>query len=125
MQNNLYGWAMVQNLPTHRFLWNDAEDINPEKIDKLVKKDKRAYLLQVDGEYAKELHENHNEVPFLAKRMKIGRGEGGGGLVPNLKDRKGHAVHIKALNQELKHGLKLKNVHRVIEFQQSKWLISC
>ena len=19
--NNLYGWAMVQNLPTHRFLW--------------------------------------------------------------------------------------------------------
>ena len=31
-------------------------------------------------------------------------------------------VHIKALNQELKHGLKLKKVHRVIEFQQSKWM---
>ena len=31
-------------------------------------------------------------------------------------------VHIKALDQALKHGLKLKKVHRVIEFQQSKWM---
>ena len=31
-------------------------------------------------------------------------------------------VHIKALNQASKHGLKLKKVHRVIEFQYSKWV---
>ena len=31
--NNLYGWAMVQSLPTHRFLWKEAEDFTPEKID--------------------------------------------------------------------------------------------
>ena len=36
--NNLYGWAMVQNLPTHRFLWKKAEDFTPEKKDELVKK---------------------------------------------------------------------------------------
>ena len=49
--------------------------------------------------------------------------EGGGGeLVPNLRDKKGYVVHIKAPNQALKHGLKLKKVHRVIEFQQSKWM---
>ena len=36
--NNLYRWAVVQNLPTHRFLWKNAEDFTPEKIDKLVKK---------------------------------------------------------------------------------------
>ena len=29
-------------------------------------------------------------------------------------------VHIKALRQALKHGLKLKMVHRFIEFRQSK-----
>ena len=34
--NNLYGWAMVQNLPTHRFLWKKAEGFTPEKIDELV-----------------------------------------------------------------------------------------
>ena len=67
--------------------------------------------------YPKERRENHSELPFLAERMKIGREEK---LVPNLKDKKGYVVHIKALNQALKHGLKLKNVHRVIEFEQSK-----
>ena len=38
-----------QNLPTHGFKWKDAENLTPEKIDKLVKKDKRGYLLEVDG----------------------------------------------------------------------------
>ena len=83
--NNLYGWAMVQNLPTHGFKWKDVEDLTPEKIDKLVKKDKRGYLLEVDVEYPKELHENHNELLFLIEKMKIGREEK---LVPNLKDKK-------------------------------------
>ena len=96
---------MVQNLPTHRFLWKKVEDFTPEKIDMLVKNDKEAYLLEVDVEYPKELHENHNELPFLTERMKVGRVEK---LVPNLKDKKGYVVHVKALNQELKHGLKLK-----------------
>ena len=36
--NNLYGWAMVQNLPTHRFKWKNGEEFTPKKIDKLVKK---------------------------------------------------------------------------------------
>ena len=56
---------------------------------------------------------------FLAQRMKIERVEK---LVPNLKNKKGYVVHIKALDQALKHGLKLKKVHRVIEFQQSRWM---
>ena len=38
--NNLYGWAMINNLPTHRFRWKNGEDFTPEKIDELVKKDK-------------------------------------------------------------------------------------
>ena len=116
--NNLYGWAMINNLPTHGFLWEKGEDFTPENINELVKKDKRGYLLEVDISYLKGLHENHNELPFLAERMKIGRKEK---LIPNLKDKKGYVVHIKVLDQALKHGLKLK-VHRVIEFQQSKWM---
>ena len=63
--NHLYGWAMVQNLPTHGFKWENGEDFTPEKIDELVKKDKKGYLLEVDVKYPKELHENHNELPFL------------------------------------------------------------
>ena len=36
--NNLYGWAMISNLPTHGFKWKKREDFTPEKIDELVKK---------------------------------------------------------------------------------------
>ena len=117
--NNEYGWSMINNLPTHRFKWKNGENVTTEKIYELVKKDKRGYILEVDVEYPKELHENHNELPFLTEKMKIGRLEK---LVPNLKDKKGYVVHIKALDQALKHGLNLKKVHRVIEFQQSKWM---
>ena len=112
--NNLYGRAMVQNLPTHGFKWKKGEDFTPKKINKL-----KGYLLEDDVEYPKGVHQNHNELPFLTERMKIGRAEK---LVTNLKDKKGYVVHIKALNQALKNGLKLKKVHRVIEFQQSKWM---
>ena len=34
----------------------------------------------------------------------------------------GYVVHIKALDQALTHGLKLKKVHQVIELGQSKWM---
>ena len=64
---------MIQKLPTHEFLWKKAEDFTSEKIDEPVKKDIKGYLSQVDLEYPKELHKNHNELPFLAERMKIGR----------------------------------------------------
>ena len=117
--NNLYGWAMINNLPTHGFKWKKGEDFTSKKIEKLVKKDKSGYLLEVDVEYPKELHENHNGLPFLAESMKVGREEK---LVPNLKNKKEYVVHSNALDQALKHGLKLKKVHRVTEFQQSRWM---
>ena len=64
--------------------------------------------------YPKRLHENHNELPFSVEKMKIGKEKK---LVPTLKDKKGCVVHIMAMDQALKHSLK---VHRVIEFQQSR-----
>ena len=104
---------MINDLPTHGFLWKKEKDFTHEKVDELVKKGKRGYLLEVDVEYPKELHENHNELPFLAERMKIGREEK---LVPNLRDKKGYVVHIKKLNQALKHGLKLKRNTTLLSF---------
>ena len=42
-----------------------------KKTDKLVKKDRKGYILELDVEYPKELHNNHNELSFLVERMKI------------------------------------------------------
>ena len=55
----------------------------------------------------------------MCEKMKINGVEK---LVPNLNDKKNYVVHIKALNQALKHGLILEKIHRVIEFSQSAWL---
>ena len=43
-------------------------------------------------------------------------------LVCNLYDKKSYVVHIRSLNQALNHGLILKKVHRVIQFNQEAWL---
>ena len=43
-------------------------------------------------------------------------------LVCNLYDKKNYVVHIRSLKQALNHGLILKKVHRVIQFNQEAWL---
>ena len=43
-------------------------------------------------------------------------------VVCNLRNKKIYVVHIRSLKQALNHGLKLKNVHRILEFNQEEWL---
>ena len=40
----------------------------------------------------------------------------------DLHNKKKYVVHIKSLKRALNHGLKLKKVHRIIEFNQKPWL---
>ena len=106
--------AIIQKLPTHQFSWEKVEHFIPEKIYKLVKKDKKGYILEVNVDYLEKVHKNHNELSFLAERIKIGKVEK---LKLNLKDKKMY-TNLK-LEQALKHGLKLNNVHWVIRFGKS------
>ena len=43
-------------------------------------------------------------------------------LACNLFNKKKYVAHINTLKQALNHGLKLKKIHRVIEFNQEAWL---
>ena len=43
-------------------------------------------------------------------------------LICNLYDKKKYLVHINSLKKALNHGLKLKKIHRIIEFNQEAWL---
>ena len=45
-------------------------------------------------------------------------------LVANLHDKTEYVIHIKNLKQALSHGLVLKKLHRVINFNQNAWLKS-
>ena len=114
--NNLYGWAMSQPLPTRGFQW---ADVHPDEIGELANHSDRGYLLEVDVAYPKELHDYHNDLPFMCGRMTINGVEK---LVPILYYKKRYVIHIRALDQALKYGLVLERIHRAIEFKQSAWM---
>ena len=47
--NNLYGWAMSQNLPVNGFKWVENNEINEEFIKNYDENnDKGYYILEVD-----------------------------------------------------------------------------
>ena len=87
-------------------------------VEELVMKN-CGYLLEVDIRYPKELHNSHNDLPFMCGRMKLNGVEK---LVPNLYYRRKYVIHIKALAQAIDHGLVLEKIHRAIEFKQSAWM---
>ena len=117
--NNLYGWAMSKKLPVNGFKWTDNNIINKEFTKNYTKNDKKGYILEVDVKYPKKLHDLHSDLPFLPERMEINKCKK---LVCNLYDKKKYVVHINSLKQALNHGLKLKKIHRIIEFNQEAWL---
>ena len=118
--NNLYGWAMWQPLPTGGFKWINCDGFEPKNIvNVLSKNDKYGYLLEVDVKYPSELHDLHNDIPFMCSKMKVGGVEK---LIPNLYDKKKYVIHIRALMQALDHGLILEKIHRCIRFRQSPWM---
>ena len=119
--NNLYGWAMSQPSPTGGFeLVELRKDWNPNKIvEELSAKKDRGYLLEVDVRYPKELHDYHNDLPFMCAKMRINGVEK---LVPNLYYKKKYVIHVKALAQAIDHGLVIEHIHRVIEFKQLAWI---
>ena len=43
-------------------------------------------------------------------------------LIPNLFNKKRYVIHIRALDQALRHGLVLDKIYRAIEFKQSVWM---
>ena len=119
--NNLYGWAMSQPLPTAGFhLVEFRKDRSPKTIvEELVVKKDYGYLLEVDVAYPKELHDYHNDLPFMCAKIKVNRVEK---LVLNLYYKRKYVIHIKALKQAIYHGLVLERIHRCIEFKQSAWM---
>ena len=67
--NNLYGWAMSQPLPVSSFEWATPEQAK-EALTLPADSDV-GYILEVDLEYPKELHNEHNAYPLAPERMKV------------------------------------------------------
>ncbi|GFT81374.1 uncharacterized protein NPIL_234081 [Nephila pilipes] len=109
--NNLYGWAMLQNLPTHDFSWTD-EYVNctnvPDDSD-------IGCIFEIDLEYPDELHDLHNCYPLapekievlvsecfpytknIAKEFSILKSKYVEKLVPNLRNKTKYVLHHRNL----------------------------
>ncbi|CAH1104394.1 unnamed protein product [Psylliodes chrysocephalus] len=116
---NLYGSAMSQYLPYGGFRWlhNEIQNFDINIDDESP----QGYVLEVDLEYPAHLHDAHNDLPFCPEsiappKSKIKK------LIPNLYNKTKYIIHYRNLKQCLRHGLKLKKIHRVLKFNQSPWL---
>ena len=94
----------------------DTSQFNEDIIKIYNEGSDKGYFLEVDVQYTEKLPELHNDLP---ERMKIENVEK---LVANLHDKTEYVIHTKELTQALNHGLVLKNIHRVINFNQDAWL---
>ena len=137
--NNLYGWAMSQNLPTGGFKWMKQEHIDKLDLSKYKEDSKKGLILEVDLEYPKELHDLHNDYPLGPEKVKVvdsklskycknisDKYNISTGLVhkliPTLSNKKNYVLHYRNLQLYLSLGLKIHKIHRVLEFKQSPWL---
>ena len=118
--SNLYGWAMSQKPPVNGFEWVEQLSQFKEYVIKDYDGDRnKGYFLEVDVEYPKNVFSLCSNFPFLPEKSKIKKCNT---LVCNIYDKKNYIVRIRALKEALNHGLILKKVHRVIQFNQKAWL---
>ena len=110
--NNLYGWAMSQNLPTHGFKW--MKNITMEKVDEIMDKanhcmsnyGKKGYIFEVDLEYPEHLWDLHNDYPLAPEKLKVNGVEK---LIGHFKPRKNTELRKCAANNFEKDFFKLMN----------------
>ena len=137
--NNLYGWAMSQYLPTGNFKWMTDKEISKIDLAKYKENGKKGLILEVDLEYPIELHDLHNDYPVAPEKLNVSNNMFSEyckkivekynisiglvrKLIPILKDKKEYVLHYRNLQLYMTLGLKVKKVHRVLEFDQSPWL---
>ena len=71
-ENNLYGWAMIQDLPYCGFKFLSQKEIDVFDLDSIAENSPIGYILEVDLEYCKELHDSHSDYPLCPEKIEVG-----------------------------------------------------
>ena len=69
--NNLYGCAMRQYLPISNFKCLKNIHKIEQKLMNIKNNSSTGYVLEVDLEYPKKLHDIHNDYPLALEKIKI------------------------------------------------------
>ena len=115
------------------------KEIKKLDLGKYKEDGKKGLILEVDLEYPKSIHDSHSDYPLAVEKIKVTNDMLSGyckrisdkfnistglvkKLIPTLTDKTEYVTHYHNLQLYLSLGLKIKKVHRVLEFDQSPWL---
>ena len=127
---------MSKFLSTSGFKWIDTKEFD---LNKYSSNSSKGCVLEIDLEYPKELRKLYNDYSLAPDKIEINTemlsdyqikiadhyNMPTGNikkLVPNFFDKEKNVIHCKNLQIYLRLELKLKKIHRVLEFNQSQWL---
>src|SRR6218665_854332 len=133
---------MSEPLPTGKFRFLDQGEIDSFDVLTKMDEDVKGYIVEVDLEYPAHLHDKHNDYPLtpekiavmahmlsthmheIAKELDLNRNNNNNNekLIPNFYPKKNYVLHYRNLKCYLQMGLILVKTHRILEFEQSKWL---
>ena len=117
--NNLYEWGMSQKLPVNGFKWvKRLSRFNKIFMKNYNENSDIEYFLEVDFDYSK------NCLIFIkftisTRNKKVDKVKK---LICGIEDKEKYVILIRSLKQALNHGLVLRKVHRLIQFNQEDWL---
>lgn len=102
-------------LPYGGYKW-----VNPEGFDIYQQNVPNVgFILECDLEVPKEYHDKYSDYPFLPTKENV---DGQVKLLMTLWDKEKYPILIDNLKLALKHGIRLKKIHRILSFQQKPFL---
>lgn len=117
--NNLYGHSMSQYLPLNQFKWCE-DKFTEDTIKQIPEQSSVGYMFEVDLEYPSHLHKWHKDYPMCPEKQTTPAGHTK--LLLTLYHKQRYVVHYRMLQLILQQGLVLKQIYRVLQFEQSQWL---
>ena len=129
---------MSQALHTGGFQWVEDCEALAKRIVEIPADGREGFILEVKFEYPKELHDAPKAYPLAPERMLVQKewlSEYQHGLhckgvasteveklVPNLRDKDRYVLHYCNPQLYLALGMRLKEIHRTVRFEQSPWI---
>ena len=119
--NNLYGWALSQNLPCGDFQWVTDQSILQDIVTHLPDEESdHGYVLQIDFHIPQNMHDKLSDLP-PAPMSECPPGSRVPKLLLTLKDKTHYIVHSALLKFYIQvMGIVVTKVHRAIRFSQTK-----
>ena len=67
----MYGWVIIQDLPYGGFKFISEKEINSFDLDSIGENSQIGYILEVDLEYCKKLHDLHSDYRICPEKIEV------------------------------------------------------